>query len=83
MNILYVINTIGLVLDFSGFILIFTYGVPKSVKLKGRGFIMRGGASEEEKDKIKYFDKLSKIGAALIVIGFVLQVIVSSIQIRR
>ena len=56
------INSVGLVLDIVGAILIFSFGVP-------RGAFMFLSA------KIERDEKLSLLGAALLVLGFICQLI--------
>jgi hypothetical protein len=83
MNYIYVINTAGLILDFGGFLMVFFYGVPTIHSKTGPKFFSTGNSTQEEKDKQKYYHKLSKIGALLIILGFALQLYCSFIQIKR
>ena len=68
---------IGLILDIIGAFLIFKYGLPEALSRTGGSFII---AEEEDPYEIviaKKYDKLSKLGFRLLIVGFGFQLITS------
>jgi hypothetical protein len=68
---------VGLVLDVIGAILIFKYGLPADVSRKGYTCIVAEEEDETEKAKAKMYDRCSKTGFNLLILGFVFQFIAS------
>ena len=68
------INSLGLLLDIIGAILIWKYGLPKSLSREGEeaALIMSDESSRAKAKKYNWFDH---IGLALLVFGFVFQLI--------
>jgi hypothetical protein len=69
----HLLNSIGLVLDIAGVVMIWFYGLPEPLSLEGRTYLVTGLIDEKEKAKAQRFHRLSKIGLALILGGFLLQ----------
>lgn len=73
------LGSVGLFLDIIGAFLIYKYGLPEEVSRTG--LISRAVEQEdpEEVEKGKRYDRLSKIGFFLLILGFIFQ-LVSSIK---
>jgi hypothetical protein len=69
------INTIGLVFDLIGVLLLFKYGLPSDISKEGVTTLSIGTVNNEEVNKWKKYSLWSKIGLVLISIGFILQII--------
>ena len=68
-----IVNSVGLVLDIAGVVLIWLYGLPKSISREGHNYIIMESHDEAEKVKAAKYDCLSKIGLSLIILGFAVQ----------
>ena len=69
-----VVNTLGLLLDIVGVVLLFRFGLPPDVSRTGAvGWTL--GTDEAEALKARRYDCWSWTALALIVTGFVLQII--------
>jgi len=69
------VNSIGLLLDIAGVVMVWRYGLPESLSREGAQYIITEQTDEAEKAKAARFDLLSKIGLALIVAGFAFQLL--------
>lgn len=69
------INSIGLVLDIAGALLLWKYGLPESISREGRVYRVLEQDDEEEKAKAKKYDRWSRLGLFLLVGGFFLQLV--------
>lgn len=69
------INSIGLLLDIAGVIMVWRYGLPEVVSREGAQYVVTGQTDKIEKAKALKFDRLSKVGLCLIISGFALQLI--------
>ena len=79
MNCPALINSIGLLLDVFGVILLFCYGLPPDVDRRRRQFLT-WGKDEEQARKGKRFDRTSRLTLGLLIFGFTLQIISNWIQ---
>lgn len=70
-------SPIGLLLDIIGAILIYKYGLPEEVSRSGTTVIIMEQEDEDEKLKALKYDKCSRIGFWLLIIGFMFQLISS------
>jgi predicted ABC-type exoprotein transport system permease subunit len=68
-----IINSIGLVIDIIGVILIFYYGITPMIDENGTVLLAIEQEDDNLKKKAKKFNFLSRLGLILIVIGFVCQ----------
>jgi hypothetical protein len=75
--ILKLLSPIGLIMDIIGAFLIFKYGLPEEISRSGSGFLVFEKDNPEEKALAAKFDRLSKIGFRLLILGFTLQLIPS------
>ena len=69
------INTIGLIFDLIGVLLLFKYGLPSNVDKNGYIPLILEQEDEDEKKKWKTYNLWSKIGLGFISIGFIFQII--------
>ncbi len=69
------LNSIGLILDIVGVVMIWRYGLGEPLSREGKTYLITGQIDESEKAKAKWFDRLSKTGLALILGGFLLQLV--------
>jgi hypothetical protein len=67
----------GLILDIIGAIFIYKYGLPEEVSRTGSTNIVFTKVDTKEIEKGKRFDKWSKIGFYLLIVGFLFQLISS------
>jgi hypothetical protein len=72
---------IGLILDIIGAYLIFKYGLPEELSRTGATFIVTEEENADEIVKAKKYDKLSKLGFRLLIVGFLFQLISSIINV--
>ena len=72
---------IGLILDIIGAALIFKYGLPEEISRNGNSYRISEQDDSYEKDIAKRYDKLSKLGFRLLIVGFLLQLISSIINV--
>ncbi len=68
-----VLNSSGLVLDICGAVLLFKYGLPAEISRTGATYIITEQSDEAEVKKARKYDRLGRLGLALLVGGFVLQ----------
>ena len=69
------INSVGLVLDIIGAVLLWRYGLPESISRDGLEIVITSKVNENEKAKAKKYDCWSKIGLSFLIAGFVLQLV--------
>ena len=69
----HLINSIGLVLDIVGVVIIWRYGLPEPLSREGAIYIIAEQSDRAEKLKAARYDLLSKIGLFLVLAGFALQ----------
>lgn len=69
------INSIGLVLDIVGALLLWKYGLPESIDRSGSIHLILEQTSDEEIAKAKRYDNFSKVALMLLILGFILQLL--------
>lgn len=69
------INSIGLLIDIGGALLLWKFGLPETLSREGHQYIVSGQTDETEKAKAAGYDRWSRIGLSLIIAGFVFQLI--------
>jgi len=69
------ISSIGLSLDIVGAIMIFHFGLPQNIDRAGKIYRIISDVDEGEKEKAKFYDRMSFFGIFLLVFGFLLQVL--------
>ena len=69
------VNSLGLLLDVVGVILIWKFGLPEDINRSGAGHLLLEGTDESERKRAARYDRLSKIGLTLLVSGFLLQLV--------
>ncbi|MBP7806762.1 hypothetical protein KA057_03705 [Candidatus Gracilibacteria bacterium] len=70
-----IINSIGLIADIIGAILLFKFGLPEDISRSGAFFIVTNQVDEEERNKAEKYDFWGKIGLILLIVGFIFQLI--------
>ena len=70
-----IINSIGLVLDITGAIFLWRYGLPEALSREGHTYIISGEIDAREAAKAKSYDRWAKIGLSSLVAGFVCQLV--------
>ena len=68
-------DTIGLILNFAGAVIIFFFGLPSRVREGGEKYLLLEGEDKEEIEKGKKYRKISKLGLMLLATGFLLQLL--------
>jgi len=69
------VNSIGLILDILGALLIFRFGLPEKISRTGSSALLLEGTDEAEIEKAKCFDRITRLGIGLLIAGFALQLI--------
>ena len=67
------VNSLGLVLDIVGVLVIWRFGLPTSSSRAGHVYLVTGLVDEVEKAKAAKYDLLSKTGLGFVLFGFVFQ----------
>lgn len=80
-NIPQILNIIGLLLDITGVIILFKYGLPADVNPYGHTYLIAEQEDDQEKIKAKKYKKLSRMALTLIIIGCLFQASSSVISI--
>lgn len=68
-----IVVTIGLLCDIVGIVLVWRFGIPKTMEERWAGSSLTIGGPTPEQAKIK--QKLSTLGACLLLFGFGLQIV--------
>ena len=66
--------TTGLSCDVVGAVLVLTFALGPKVSRGGASFLQLEGADPEESTKAERYERFGKVGAVLIILGFVLQI---------
>lgn len=69
------INTIGLIFDIAGAILLWRFGLPEEISRSGSTYLELEGVNKKEKEKAKLYDNFGGVGILLLIIGFIFQII--------
>jgi hypothetical protein len=77
------INSIGLISDIIGAGLLWRYGLPAPISRGGVIHLILEQVDEAEKAKAMRYDRLSLLGMALLVFGFLLQLISDFVRFRH
>jgi hypothetical protein len=67
------LDSFGLFLDIVGALLIFKYGLPKSISREGHISIILEQEDEQEKKKAKFYDQRARMGLVFLILGFLFQ----------
>lgn len=70
-----IVNSIGLVLDIAGAILIWKFGLPTTPYEKGSSYLMVRIEVPEETAKAMQQTRWSRIGISLLILGFACQLV--------
>lgn len=70
-----IINSAGLVCDIVGAVLLWLYGLSEQIDRTGATTFATEDVDTEAPARAKRYDKYARLGLALLVIGFVLQLI--------
>jgi hypothetical protein len=68
-----IINSLGLVCDIVGALLIWKFGLPETIDRSGAGFLQLEQIDEAQIIKGRLYDRWARIGIAVLVLGFILQ----------
>jgi preprotein translocase subunit SecF len=71
----HLVNSIGLVCDIIGAVIIWRYGLPESIDRQGATHIISEQIDEAEKAKAQRYDCLAKFGVGILIFGFFLQLV--------
>ena len=67
------VNSIGLILDIIGGLILLSYGLPPRIDPEGRTYRVTSQVDEGEKKLAKSYMRRSRIGVKLVILGFLLQ----------
>jgi hypothetical protein len=70
-----VVNSIGLVMDVVGVLLLFKFGLPEDVRRKGQSYLLLEETDQNEIAKAECYDFWARIALGLVVLGFVAQLV--------
>ena len=70
-----IFSIIGLTLDIIGVIMLFKYGLPANLDKEGNTYIIIEQQDEREKEQWNRFNVLSRIALALVILGFIFQLL--------
>jgi hypothetical protein len=68
-----IVNSVGLVCDIVGAVLIWRFGLPADIDRRGRGWLLLESKDEAEIRKGRTYDRWSMCGFILLVLGFLMQ----------
>jgi len=68
-------NTIGLLFDIFGAILLWKFGLPQEISRSGSVYLALEQNNKDEKEKAVLYDKLGRLGILLLITGFIFQLI--------
>lgn len=68
------INSIGLLFDIAGVVLLFNFGLPEKVSRSGTSALLLQGTDFAEKAKAEKYDRWGRCGVVLLTTGFGLQI---------
>jgi hypothetical protein len=66
-----VVNSIGLLADIAGAVLLWKYGLPEALSREGHSYLILEQTDEAEKAKAARYDWWSRIGLGLLIAGFI------------
>ena len=66
------ISSTGLFFDIIGAVIIFRFGLPQNIDRQGATYLVTNTIDQEEKDKAKFYDRMSFFGDVLASIWFYL-----------
>jgi hypothetical protein len=69
------VNSLGLIFDIAGVIIIWLYGLPPQVDRAGAQHLITEQVDEQEREKAARYDRYSRYGLALLIAGFVFQLV--------
>jgi hypothetical protein len=69
------VNSIGLVFDIVGAVLLWRYGLPEPISRTGAVHLILEQTDDTEKAKAKRYDRIARWGIALLIVGFALQLL--------
>jgi hypothetical protein len=67
------VNSAGLVCDIVGVVIVWYYGLPSEVSRSGANYLLLEQPNDAEKALARHYDRLSRVGLILLILGFVLQ----------
>ena len=70
-----IINSIGLILDIVGVVLLFCYGLPPAGVSRTGAYYLTYGINPEERKKGEHFVRMSWVALCCLVVGFALQIV--------
>jgi hypothetical protein len=69
------LNSLGLIFNIFGVILIYRYGLPEDVRRQGLFFLALQKEDQNEKEKAKKYDRRARLGLILLFLGFIFQLV--------
>jgi len=69
------INSLGLILDILGVLLLWRFGLPPRVNRGGASYLMLEGIDQDELKREARYDFRSRMGLLLVGLGFALQLV--------
>jgi hypothetical protein len=69
-----ILNSIGLILDIVGVLMLFKYGLPTDLNPKGYVYMAYEETDYKGIEKYKYYKKMSYLALTIVLIGFIVQI---------
>jgi hypothetical protein len=70
-----IINSVGLLCDIIGAVLLFKYGLPENITRTGVNYLITEEEDTDEIKKAKGYDLWARVGLILLIVGFILQLV--------
>jgi hypothetical protein len=75
-----ILNSIGLVFDIAGVVLLFKFGLPEEISRTGSSALLIEERDETEVRRARLYDRLGGLGLGLLILGFVVQLVSNLLQ---
>ena len=70
-----ILSILGLSANFFGGILLWKYGIPNRVNREGHIIIRAQQIDERERQRARFYDRMSALGLFLLIVGFFIQLL--------
>ena len=70
-----IVNSIGLIFDILGAIVLFKFGLPASINREGNSVLLLEGTDERMRAKADRYDQFGRLGLGALITGFTVQLV--------
>jgi hypothetical protein len=75
MDLSKIVNSVGLLCDIAGAIILWRYGLPEEFSKTGAVYLTTGDTDQGEAAKARAYEWLARLGLGLLIFGFFLQLV--------